>query len=145
MCKWTISLKNNLVICDALFILLHGIKCVIFKNRFTTTKIELWLQLVQANPKTKSMLMSFQESYSISSWVYNWCCKFEMQANDHRQVIKILSLGTDCGLPVYEQQEVISMNQNMENICESKWNKKIKLKDGKKLVHWDNSRTSVSP
>ena len=38
----------------------HHIKCVIFENLSTTTKMESLPFLVLGNPKTKSMLISFQ-------------------------------------------------------------------------------------
>ena len=55
-CNLTTSLKNRLATCVASLVLKQGMKCAIYENISTTTRIESWLLWVLGNPKTKSML-----------------------------------------------------------------------------------------
>ena len=52
-------------------VLLHGIKCVILLNLFTTTKILSLPSLVSGKPRTKSIDMSVQGSLGTFKGVYN--------------------------------------------------------------------------
>jgi hypothetical protein len=57
-CSHTISLKNKFAMWVALLIFYHRIKCAIFENLSTTTKMESTLLCILGNPITKSMLIA---------------------------------------------------------------------------------------
>lgn len=56
----TISLKNNLVTCDASVDLEYGMKCAIFEIISTKTKIKSWHEAFLDKPRTKSKHRSCQ-------------------------------------------------------------------------------------
>jgi hypothetical protein len=69
-CNLTISLKNKVAMWEASSLLLQGMKCAIFYNLSTTTKIESLPLFVLGKPKTKSMLMSSQRILGMGNGMY---------------------------------------------------------------------------
>ena len=70
-CSLTTSLKNNSATWTTSLVFLQGIKCVIFENLSTTTKIESCMCYVLGNPRTKSMLTSSHDFFGIGNGWYN--------------------------------------------------------------------------
>jgi hypothetical protein len=52
------SLKNKFAMCVASLVFWHGMKCAIFENLSTTTKMESTTLYVLGKPNTKSMLIA---------------------------------------------------------------------------------------
>ena len=68
-CSRTISLKNKVAMCEASFVLEHGIKCAILEKRSTTTNMESCPFLDLGSPSTKSMLISDHGAIGIGKGV----------------------------------------------------------------------------
>ena len=63
--------ENNVAMCEASSVLLHGMKCAILENLSTTTNIESLFVLVRGNPNTKSIDISDHGAYGVGKGVYN--------------------------------------------------------------------------
>ena len=66
-----ISPKKSFEMWETSSTLCHGIKCAIFLNLSTTTKIESTRLWVQGSPRTKSILMSTEGANGMSKGVYS--------------------------------------------------------------------------
>ena len=70
-CNLTTSLKNWLETCVASLVFKKGMKCAIFENMSTITRIESWPIWVLGNPKTKSILTASQGLLGMGNGWYN--------------------------------------------------------------------------
>jgi len=73
--RWsrTISIKNKSAMLVASSVLWHGMKCAIFENLSTTTKMESLPRFDLGKPKTKSIKMSTHGSFGTGKGVYKPC------------------------------------------------------------------------